>query len=460
MTDDGKVITLDEWKDCGMSKSKGRFILPEYLEVWKETQDTTILDSGTATINGELQPLERVDGRTDVSACMVDVGGKRPISSVATSMEPLSTAAISSNTVPNQEEKEKGFPVNDKQEEDLAFVNGFLQPASSSARSQTFSEKPELSTKDAIPQSQADQKPSSPSNQIQAEADASVLNFMPTLDVLEAAAASPVSGRGKRKAFTTLTVEDFLKESRVDQEKPSQRGSSFSTGRQGGNDQLRARIVELNREELRVRDDIDALAARSKLEETELGRRIKGARVGVQGNVDDGEFDSELGAAASSPIDWEGFRKATRELRDFQDDTRREELRLADKAARIAEEKQYLIERRKRIRRMESELDTTSSSATSEERSSDGGGSTAPTSASPSVSGSSAAEQEISPPVSVRARTTYPELSVGHELLRALIPWAMQLQETPAESVPPVSTETGPQLTKLKKKPSRKKKHW
>lgn len=466
LTDEGQFITLDEWKGLGMPKFRGRFILQDYQDAWKETYGEKGLDNGTG-LSRELQPPRKLDDRTtDVD--MPDVAGRQAASPVETCAAPQVTAAINIHIPPGGEagEKPKEGPANDKLKGNLVVGNGSLQPieTGNSPPKLPISTLPEMSAAPAkhMPsQPPPGQQPSSPSNQIQAEANVMSASLKPTSDVFEVAAPI-LSSKGKRKRFVATSVPEFLRESKIGQEIHSLQTSSFDPKRQERNDPFLMRIAELNQEELHVRDDIDALVVKSKLEEKKFERRIAGVRIGAKSSVNGGESNTGLEPVedlASSPINWEEFRKVTRELRDFQDDTRRAELRLADKATRIAEEKKYLIQRRTRMRQMGSEPGTTPSITTSEERSLGNEDSTAPTSAPSSVSGSSAPRLNIPLPIR-EARTAYPEMSVGHELLRALIPWATSFQETQTENASSVFTETGPNQTKSKKRPVRRKRHW
>lgn len=448
LTSEGNFITLDEWKNSGMPKFQGRFILQDYRDAWKEIRDAKKSDNGTG-FNGELQPPKELDDRTtDVN--MTDVVGQQTVPHAGARKTQQVAAALNASTAPSGKAKEPS--ASDKPKENLALVSSSLQSmgaASSPSNLPTphLSERPAVSASNPMPpQSSPKQKSSSPNTQIPAEVAASGVNIMAISEICEAATPDTPSGRGKRKRFVTPSVQDFLKEWKITQEVQALRTSGFES-KQERNDPLLLRIVELNQEELHVRDDIDALFVKSKLEEKNFERRIAGARICARPSVNNQESNSELADdMANSPVDWEEFRKVTRELRDFQDNTRQTELRLADKATRIAEEKQYLIQRRKRMSQIESELDTTPSVTMSE-------GSTAPS----SVSGSSASRQ---PPARVETRTTHPEMSVGYELLRGLIPWATQFQETPTDSMSSVLTETGSNQTKSKKRPARKRKHW
>lgn len=468
LTDEGEIITFDGWKNSGRPKFEGIVVLSGYPEAWEKALNTESLDGDTSLSRGRL--LGVAGDKTKHEIDTANVVDQHTASSPEAPAKPRGTTPVDRNSEPCEEEQAeiKDHPTTDNLKENLDLADDPSQPVgniTSSPMPQKLPppERPASPAKSPIPQSRLGQKPSSPSNQIQAEADASVTNFKRAskpFSPFQVSIPTPFykgSGKGKRKAFVAPTVEDFLNESRVVQELQSPLGPGLNP-RQEKNDPLLARIVDLNQQELRVQDDIDALAAKSKLKEIEFERRIAGARVGAKASIDDGDF--ELGPGVSSQVDWEGFRKATKELMDFQDETRREELRLADKAARIAEEKQYLIERRKRSRRMESESETTPSLTASEDRSLDNGGSTAPSSAPSSVSGSSAAREEIPPSIDVGAKAIHPEMSIGHELLQALIPWAKQLQETTTENTPPAFTEAGANQTKSKKKPIRKKKHW
>lgn len=451
LTSEGIFITLDEWKSSGMPKFQGRFILQDYRDAWKETSDARKSDN-VAGPSGELQTARKLDNRiTDID--LTDVADQQTVSPVGTRKTQQVAAVLNSGTTPrgNANEKAKESHADGKPKENLALVNRFLQPMAtvSSSLGLLISHPPEASVKNPIPpQSSPEQIPSSPSSQIQAEAS---VKIAATSDMIEAAAPNTPSGKGKRKRFVTPSVQDFLKEWNIGQEVQSLRTSNFDT-KQTRIDPLMTRIVELNQEELHIRDDIDDLVVKSKLEEKNFERRIAEAKMCDKASVNGREFNSEFGIGddlANSPVNWEEFRKVTRELRDFQDNTRQTELRLADKATRIAEEKLYLIQRRKRMSQIESELDTTPSVTTSED-------STAPS----SVSGSLAPRQRIPLPAGVETRNTQPEMSVGYELLRGLIPWAMQFQETPTENLSPLLTEPGPNQTKSKKKPARKRKHW
>lgn len=450
LTSEGIFITLDEWKSSGMPKFQGRFILQDYRDAWKETSDAKKSDNVTGP-SSELQTPRKLDDRiTDID--ITDVAGQQTVSPVGTRKTQQVAVVLNSGTTPrgNANEKAKESPADGKPKENLALVNRSLQPIGtvSSSLDLLISHPPEASARNPIPpQSSPEQMPSSPSSQIQAEAS---VNIAATSDIIEVAAPNTPSGKGKRKRFVTPSVQDFLKEWKIGQEVQSLRASNFDT-KQARNDPLMTRIVELNQEELHVRDDIDDLVVKSKLEEKNFERRIAEARMCDKAGVNDREFNSEFGIGnlANSPVNWEEFRKVTRELRDFQDNTRQTELRLADKATRIAEEKLYLIQRRKKMSQMERELDTTPSVTTSED-------STAPS----SVSGSLAPRRGIPLPAGVETRNAQPEMSVGYELLRGLIPWATQFQETPTENLSPLLTEQGSNQTKSKKKPARKRKHW
>lgn len=443
LTNEGDIFTLDEWKGSGMPKFQGRFILHDYQEFWRETRNLKRSGSGTG-LDGELRPPKKLnDGTTDVD--MTDVADQQTVSPVGACTAPQDTADINIDTMLSGETKE--ISANDKLKENLAQVNGSLQSMGTASSPLNLLIYPPRATPAKDPMPPSSQTPLSPSNQIQAEASAPNVNFMPTSEIFTAAEPKKLSSKGKGR-FGTISVQEFLNE-----ELP--RSSSFNT-KQERNDQLLTRIVELYQEELHVRDDIDALVVKSRLEEARFGRRIAEAGICAKARVNSGESNSGFGITndlANSPVNWEEFRKVTKELRDFQDDARKAELRLTDKATRIAEEKTYLIQRRKRMTQTESEPVTTPSFTTSEERSSGNEGSTAPS----SVSGSSAPGQGIPPPVKAIA---HPEMSAGHELLRGLIPWATQFQETLAESTFPVFTGTEPNQTKPKRKPPRKRKRW
>lgn len=445
LTSDGNFITLDEWKSSGMPKFQGRFILQDYRDAWKETRDAKKSDNGIS-FSGEPQPPRKLDGgTTDIN--MTDVVDQQTVPDAGVRKTQQVAAALNDSTAPSGKAEESS--ASDKPKENLALVSSSLQSMGATSSSSNLltphlSERPTAPASNPMPsQSSSGQNSSSPSTQIPAGAGASGVNIMAISEICEVAAPDTPSGKGKRKRFVTPSVQDFLKEWKIAQEVQSLQTSDFES-KQERSDPLLSRIAELNQEELHVRDDIDALVIKSKLEEKDFERRIAGARICARPSVRNQELNSD--DMASSPVDWEEFRKVTRELRDFQDNTRQTELRLADKATRIAEEKRYLIQRRKRMSQMESELDTTPSVTMSE-------GSTAPS----SVSGSSASRQ---PPARVETGTTHPEISVGYELLRGLIPWATQFQETPTDSMSSVLTETGPNQTKSKKKPARKRKHW
>lgn len=458
LTNEGNFITLDEWKDSGMPKFQGRFILQDYRDVWKEGHTTKNLESGTP-LGGELRPPKNLNqSTTDVD--MVDVADQQAVSPVGAFTTPQATANINSSTIISG--KTKKASVNDKSKENLALVNSALQSKGTISSPPNSlisppSEKRAPSAKNPMPPQSLSQNQLSPSTQLQAEAGVPNVNLTPTSEISAAATSNKLSSKGKKKRFETTSVQDFLNEAKIGQEKSTR--ASNSDAKQERNDLLLIRITELHQEELQVRDDIEALFMKSKLEEAKFERRITGAGICAKAGVNGGESNSGLGITddlTNSPVDWEEFRRVTRELRDFQDDTRRAELKLTDKAIRIAEEKKHLIQRRKKMKQTESESVTTRSITTSEERSLGNEDSTAPS----SVSGSSAPRQGIPPPTGVVARTAHPETSVGHELLRGLIPWATQIQEIPTESTHTVSTETGANQTKSKRKPSRRKKRW
>lgn len=450
LTDEGDVFTLDEWKGLGMPKFQGRLILHDYQELWRETRNTKRSGSGTG-LSKELRPPRRPnDGTTDVD--MTDVADQQTVSPVGACTTSQDTAGINISTILGGETKETS--ADDRLKGALAQVKGSLAQVKDSLQSIGTASSPlnlliypPRATPAKNPMPPSSQNPPSSSSQIQVEAGAPTVNFIPTSKIFAAAEPNKSSSKGKER-FGTISVQEFLNEE-------SPRSSNFHT-RQERNDQLLTRIAELHREELHVRDDIDALVVKSRLEEIRFGRRIAEAGICAKARVNGGESNPGFGITddpSNSPVDWEGFRKVTRELRDFQDDARKTELRLTDKAMRIAEEKTYLIQRRNRIRQIESEPVTTPSFTTSEERSSGNEGSTAPS----SVSDSSAPGQGIPP---VKARTGHPEMSAGHELLRGLIPWATQFQETSTEGTSPVFTGAEQNQTKPKKKPPRKKKRW
>lgn len=442
LTNEGEIFTLDEWKDSGMPKFQGRLILHDYQEFWRETRNTKRSGSSTG-LGKELRPPKRLnDGTTDVD--MTDVADQQTVSPVGACTTPQDTAGINISTILSGKTKETS--ANDKLKENLAQVNGALQSIGTASLPLDLLIYPSRATPAKNSMTKSSQNPPNSSSRIQAEADALVINSIPTSKIFAAAEPNKLSSKGKER-FGTISVQEFLNEE-------SPRLSNFHT-RQERSDQLLTRIVELHQEELHVRDDIDALVVKSRLEEIRFGRRIAEAGICAKARVNGGELNPGFGITddlANSPVDWEEFRKVTRELRDFQDDARKAELRLTDKATRIAEEKTYLIQRRKRIK---SEPVTTPSFTTSEERSSGNEGNEGSTAPS-SVSGSSAPGQGIFLPV--KARRAHPEMSAGHELLRGLIPWAMQSQETSIEDTSPVFTEQS--QTKPKKKPPRKKKRW
>lgn len=463
LTDGGTIITLDGWKNSGRTKFEGRLILPDYSDVWRETQSKNKPDEQTGPNTESQPPNQSGEGAGGVVA---DVDGGRAVSPANTPTKPQTSLAVSSCTVPSCKAQQKANEpsANGKPKENDALINGSLQPLDTASsyfkqKLPLLSENPTFSAQVAIPQPQDGLNPSNSSDQAREKAATSTANSVITSSVSGTLVPASISGKRKRKTLAAPTVEDFI-ESEASQEMQFKRTSNFSRKQQERNITLSARIIELDAQELRVREEIDAVAAEAKIKEIEFEQRIVKARSGIEAGATQGEgfgSTSELGKGpARSLVNWSEYRQATKELRDFQDDIRRKELRLADRAVSIAEEKQFLLECRKSWRQIKCE-EAASSSRTSEERSV---GSTAPTSAPSSVSGSLDENQSVPPPGEMPVRVPYPEMSMGHELLRALVPWATQLQDITTESTSPVPPESGSVQTKSKKRPNRRRKNW